>query len=320
MPLPELAEWHLNRVYRGLDATRPDLLVARLASDQWGVVDLDDLKRCGLSQDAVERRVRAGHLHPLHKGVFAVGHTNLPQQARILASVKACGPAAYASRFAAGELAKGIVRLGDRRPDVLVLGATTRRHPEIRMHRTTRLDSRDVTRIQGIPATSVARTLVDLAADLTYEQLRRATREAQAQRLVTLPQIVETMNRLRPFRGATNLAKILATGPAPTRSELEDVVLDLMLRGGLRHPDVNVPIYVGGRRIVPDFRWPEQRLVVEADGAQYHDGEIAREDDAERQALLEAAGERVLRVRWEQAVCRESQTVRRFRAAGAPSG
>ena len=302
------------------DATRPDVLVARLASNQWGVIDTDDLRRCGLDKDAVAHRVRTGHLIPLYMRVFAVGHINLPQQARIFAAVKACGPHAYASGHSAGELSNRIVKLGDRRPDVLVLGATTRRHEGIRVHRTSRLDPRDVTRIQGIPATTVARTLVDLAADLTYEQLRRATREAQAQRLVALPQLVETLARLRPCRGAVNLARIVATGPAPTKSELEDVVLDLMLRGGLKHPDVNVPIHVGGRRIVPDFRWPEQRLVVEADGARYHDGEIAREDDAERQALLEAAGERVLRVRWEQAVCRESQTLRRFRAAGAPSG
>jgi very-short-patch-repair endonuclease len=319
MTLPELAEWHFSFGYRSADATRPDVRLARLASNQWGIVDLDELRRCGLSEQAVLRRVRSGRVHPLYNRVFAVGHTNLPQQARILAAVKACGPEAFASRHSSGELYR-IVALGDRRPDVLVLGATTRRHEGIRVHRTTRLEPRDVSRCQGIPTTSVARTVVDLAADLTYAQLRRATREAQAQRLVSLPQLVETLARLRPCRGAVNLARILAAGPAPTRSELEDVVLDLMLRGGLRRPDVNVPIRVGGRRVVPDFRWPEQRLVVEADGAKWHDGELAREDDAERQALLEAAGERVLRVRWEQAVCRETQTLARLRAAGAPSG
>jgi hypothetical protein len=312
-------EWHIPFEYRSADATRSDVKVARLASNQWGIVDLDELRCCGLSDQAVLRRVRAGHLHPLYKRVFAVGHTNLSQQARILAAVKACGPAALASHHSAGEL-YAIVWLRGRRPDVTVVGGTTRRHPGIRVHRTTRLDVRDVTRRHGILTTTPARTLVDLAGVLSYEQLRRATREAQAQRLVALPQLVETLARLRPCRGAANLARIVATGPAPTRSELEDVVLDLILRGGLRHPDVNVPIRVAGRRIVPDFRWPEQRLVVEADGARYHDGEVAREDDAERQALLEAAGERVLRVRWEQAVRRESQTLRRIRAAGAPSG
>ena len=319
MPLPELAEWRLSRAMRDLDATRPDVRLAFVAANQWGVVDTDDLRWCGLDKDAVARRVRAGHLHPLHKRVFAVGHTNLPQQARIFAAVKACGDDAFASLHASGDLHR-FIALGDRRPDVTLLGDTTRRHEGIRVHRTTRLDPCDITRCQGIPATTPARTLVDLAAVLTYTELRRATRQAQALRVVALPQLVSTLARLRPCRGASNLARILATGPAPTRSELEDVVLDMILRGGLRHPDVNVPIRVGGRRIVPDFRWADQRLVLEADGAQWHDGELAREDDAERQAILEAAGERVLRVRWEQAVCRERQSLARLRAAGAPSG
>jgi very-short-patch-repair endonuclease len=119
-------------------------------------------------------------------------------------------------------------------------------------------------------------------------------------------------------RGAKRLARIVATGPAPTRSELEDAVLDLVLRGGLAHPNVNVPLVLNDRRVVPDFRWPAQRLVIEADGAAWHDHRIAREDDAERQALLEAHGERVLRITWDQAIARPSQTLARVRAAGAP--
>jgi len=91
-----------------------------------------------------------------------------------------------------------------------------------------------------------------------------------------------------------------------------------MLRGGLAHPDVNVALWLSGRRVVPDFRWPEQRLVVEADGAAWHDNQLAREDDAERQALLEADGERVLRVTWDQVIARPGQTLSRIRAAGAP--
>jgi very-short-patch-repair endonuclease len=75
---------------------------------------------------------------------------------------------------------------------------------------------------------------------------------------------------------------------------------------------------IGGRRVVPDFRWPEQRLVVEADGAAWHDNRLSREDDAERQALLEAHGEQVLRVTWNQAIARSSETLARIRAAGAP--
>jgi very-short-patch-repair endonuclease len=180
------------------------------------------------------------------------------------------------------------------------------------------LDVDDVTRHHGIPATTPARTLVDLAATFEYRALRRVVREAQ-RRLVTVRQLTRALDRLGPRRGVTKLAKILATGHAPTRSELEDAVLDLILAGGLQHPHVNRPLTIGGRRVVPDFRWPDQRLVLEADGAAWHDDRLAREDDAERQALLEASGERVVRVTWAQAIGRRAQTLERLRAAGAPS-
>jgi very-short-patch-repair endonuclease len=85
-----------------------------------------------------------------------------------------------------------------------------------------------------------------------------------------------------------------------------------------RIPGANKALRRSGRRVVPDFRWPEQHLVVEADGAAWHDNQLAREDDAERQALLEAHGERVLRVTWDQAIARPGQTLARIRAAGAP--
>jgi very-short-patch-repair endonuclease len=109
----------------------------------------------------------------------------------------------------------------------------------------------------------------------------------------------------------------VATGPAPTRSELEDVLLDLILKAGFRRPDINLPMRINGQRVIPDLRWPEHNLVIEADGAAWHDDKLSREDDAERQALLEAHGERVVRVTWKQAVSQPRQTLARIRAAGA---
>ena len=76
---------------------------------------------------------------------------------------------------------------------------------------------------------------------------------------------------------------------------VEDIVLDLILTGGFERPDVNEPLVIEGRRVVPDFRWPKQRRIVEADGSQWHDHKLAREDDAERQAFLESHGEHVIR-------------------------
>ena len=180
------------------------------------------------------------------------------------------------------------------------------------------LDSRDITRHYGIPITTPARTLIDLAASFEYRALRaRSAKHRPAS--PTSRRSWNALDRLGPRRGTANLTKILATGPAPTRSELEDTVLDLILAGGFQHPDVNRPLTIDGRRVIPDFRWPTQRLVIEADGAEWHDNPIAREDDAERQAILEAHGERVLRVTWQQAITRRAETLERIRAAGAPA-
>jgi Transcriptional regulator, AbiEi antitoxin/Protein of unknown function (DUF559) len=291
--------------------------VAQLAAEQSGVVSVRELRECGLSLREIEWRARIGWMHRIHRGVYAVGHPNLPLEGQFLAAVKACAPSGVLSHYsAAADWA--MVEWDERRIEVTVLGEGTRLHAGLRVHRTQVLDPRDVRHHNGIRVTSPARTLVDLASLLDYRPLRRAVRQAQSLRLVSLPELARTIERLGPRRGVRNLRRILATGPAPTRSELEDVVLDLILRGGLAHPEVNVPLFVDGRRVVPDFRWPAQRLVVEADSRTWHDHKLAREDDAERQALLEAFGDRVLRVTWEQAIARPTQTLERLTAAGAP--
>jgi very-short-patch-repair endonuclease len=299
--------------------TRPDLRVARAAADQWGVLSLDELFACGLSRTEVRDRVRNGRLHPLHRGVYAVGHANVTLDGRFLAAVKASGPGAMLSHFSAAAL-WGFMQWDDRYPEVTVVGTAPRARPGLRIHRTTTLDRDDTTRHRGISVTSPARTLLDLAATLDHAPLRSATRRAQSLHRVNVRQLVDVLARHRRRRGCAGLARIVATGPAPTRSELEDTTLDLILRGGFAHPRVNDALRLSGRRVVPDFRWPEQRLVVEADGAAWHDNQLAREDDAERQALLEAHGERVLRVTWDQAIARPGQTLARIRAAGAPLG
>jgi very-short-patch-repair endonuclease len=294
-----------------------DVRIARRAGEEWGVLSLAELRACGLSRTAVMVRVRNGRLHAVHPQVYAVGHANLPLEGRFVAAVKACGPGAMLSRFSAAAL-WGFVAWDERYPEVTVPGPGTRLLKGVRVHRSSTLDPRDVTRHHGIPLTSPARTLLDLAPLLDARPLRRAVRQAQSLQRVNTTQLTEALARLAPRRGTKKLAQIVATGPAPTRSELEDVMLDLILRGGLAHPRVNEPLVVRGRRVVPDFRWPEKHLVVEADGAAWHDGKLAREDDTERQALLEADGERVLRVTWAQAIARPAQTLARLRAAGAP--
>jgi hypothetical protein len=290
-----------------------------VAAEQWGVVSLPQLRGCGLNKQNVANRVTAGRLHPIHRGVYAVGHTSLRMESHFIAAVLACGPRAVLSHHSAAALYGYLPWDPDRRVEVTVLGATARRHPEVRVHRTNRLPIDDATREQGIRITSPARTLLDLAAVLPRRALRRAVRQAMALRRVNVRFLIEVLARHPHRRGRARLARIVAAGPAPTRSELEDLVLDLIASGGLATPDVNVAMIVSGRRLVPDFRWPARRLIVEADGAAWHEHKLAREDDAERQALLEAHGERVIRVTWDQALLRPAQTLHRLRAAGAPA-
>ena len=251
--------------------------------------------------------------------MYAVGHANPPLQGRFLAAVKACGAGAVLSHYSAAAL-WGLVPWDDRHPEVTVVGTLPRAHRGLRVHRTRELEAADVARHVMVPVTTPQRTLVDLASILPYRALRRAVRQAQALGRVNVPQLVGALSRAGRRPGAAKAETDHRLGPAPTRSELEDVVLDLILRGGLEHPDVNRPLLIDGRRVIPDFRWPEQQLVVEADGAAWHDNELARADDAERQALLEAHGERVVRITWHQAVTQPRQTLARLRAAGAPFG
>ena len=191
------------------------------------------------------------------------------------------------------------------------------RRNNLRVHRTSVLGRPDVTTHERIPVTSPARTLIDLAATANDKLLRSAVRRALARRRVSIRQLVATRRRLGPRRGTARLDRVLATA-APTRSELEDVVLDLIVDAGFAGPDVNKPLLLAGRRTVPDFRWPEQQVIVEADSRAWHDNPIARQDDAARQALLEAHGEYVVRVTWRQAVMRPDETVDRLVVAGVP--
>jgi hypothetical protein len=272
------------------------------------VIDNAELWACGLSRDSVMRRCRSGLLREVHPGVYAWGHDGLTWRGRCLAAVKACGPDAALSHYAAAALWR-LVEIDESRPiDVTIPMRGPRRIPGIAIHRT-RIPF-ELMRLDGIPVTTPARALLDLAAVASYDLTRRAVREAMARKRASIRELTAVRGR----KGGKHLTRILADGYTPTRSELEDAVLDLIERGGIVKPLINQRNHAR----VPDFRWAEQRLIVEADGAAWHDHKLAREDDVERQAELEAAGFRVLRVTWKQVIAQPAQTLKRLRAAGAP--
>jgi hypothetical protein len=289
--------------------------VAERAAEQFGAVSAADLLELGLTRTAIAVRLRCGRLHRVHLGVYAVGHGALSLDGRFMAATLACGPrSVLAYRSASGHWT--ILDWEDRYLiEVIASGSGGRRRPGLRIHRTRNLDERDVTRHRGIRVTTPARTLLDLADVLPDKGLRRAVRQAQALNLVSVRQIADVLTRAQGRRGAPRLAKLLAEGPTPTRSDLEDLVLGVVVDGGLRRPP---QINRRHGSVYPDLRWPEQRLTVECDSKTWHDGKLASEDDADRQARLEAGGERVLRVTWQQALKNPEQTVARLIAAGVP--
>jgi hypothetical protein len=289
----------LERVEQPKSSAAADVAVARVAAGQWGVLSLAELRECGLSREAIRVRVRRGNLHPLYRGVYAVGHRNIAVEGLFLAAVKACGPLAVLSHFAAACLHQ-LLRWDGRPIDVTA--PTYRQRPRIRAHRSNMIE-RVV--VKGIPVTPKLRTVIDLAKHEDERTVTRALRQARF-----------TDAELRQLPRTGLLGRIVNL---PTASPLEDEVLNLILKGGLKPPLVNAPYRLPGRTVYPDLYWPEQRLVVEVDSAEWHADPLAQRDDAERQARLEAAGERVLRVTRAQARNCPSDTLARLRAAGAPN-
>jgi hypothetical protein len=236
-----------------------------------------------------------------------------------MAAVLACGPEAMLSHHSAAALwelrptARSAV-------DVTAPGRTRHGRPGITFHPVRRLDPVDRARLDGVPVTTVARTLFDLAEVLAPRQLERAFEQAERLRLLDLRAINNLARRSRGRHGLRALSALLAERrePAPaTRSELERRFLDLCHTAGLPRPAVN--IVVSGLEV--DAVWPDQRLVVELDGHAFHHTRAAFERDRLRDATLQLAGYRVLRVthrRLEREPATVAETVRALLADSPP--
>jgi very-short-patch-repair endonuclease len=255
------------------------------------VVAWAQLRQLGLPRQAVHARMRAGRLYELHRGVYAVGHQALTWRGRLVAAVYACGSGALASHRAAGAV-HGLVGAG--RIEVTVPhGHRARRG--IQVHRSRVIRSDDQTRIDGIPVTSVARTLVDLADVLPEDRLAKAIQQAEILRTFDLTALERAATPGR--RGEHRLHRALANyRPEPhlLRGEAERRLKQLCTRHRLGRPQFNVSIH--GYEV--DAYWPEDNLALEIDGAATHNTTHAFHDDRRRDRALAAAGIQTIRVTW----------------------
>jgi hypothetical protein len=274
--------------------------LAELAERQFGVVSLAQLRALGLGPRAVQQRASAGRLRRLHRGVYAVGHRVLRREGRRLAAVLACGPGAvlsHASAAAHWELLDSAAALID-------VTAPRGRHggQGIRLHRSRSLDAHDTTDHEGIPITTVPRTLLDLAATSRTHRLERALAQAQRLQVYDHRAITDLLARSNGHRGTGALARATSReDPKWTASEHEAWFLALVREAGLPEPMVNESLAAPDHpHVKPDFCWPTHHLIVETDGWESHRTRAAFESDRRKDAALTADGWRVVRFTWHE--------------------
>jgi very-short-patch-repair endonuclease len=263
--------------------------IARIAARQHGVVSRAQLLAVGVGPHAIKYRVAHNRLHRLHNGVYAVGFIPATPLPRAMAAVLAGGPQAVLSHRSAAALWE----LGRWTMPLELTAPAKRARRGIHCHKSV-LSREDTTTNHGLPVTTPARTLVDLADVLDDRALTRATNEAQVRGLVTAEQIAEQVSRSPGRRAQTRLSLHLPGHNAPTRSVLEDRFLELLREHGLPAPAVNQRVH--GHEV--DALWLRQKLIVELDGRAFHDHADAFEHDRARDATLLAAGYRVMRITW----------------------
>jgi very-short-patch-repair endonuclease len=261
-----------------------DNVVAAVATEQHGVVTRADLGNLGLDRGHIQRWIADGLLLRVHRGVYAVGHLALSQEGRWMAAVLACGEGAVLSHRSAAVC----WRLSDRELVPHVTAPHRLRVAGVVAHRG-RLTTADRTAHRGIPITSPARTLADLAQVLDDEDLERVVREAQFRGLFHPWALRDALTR-RPSRALRDLLDDLN----PTQSRLEDAFLRLCRRFGIPAPVAQ--LRQGRNR--PDFVWEDARLVVEVDSWAGHGTPRAFQADRTQSNAVQLSGWMILRFTW----------------------
>jgi very-short-patch-repair endonuclease len=270
-------------------------LVRALAESQHGVVARRQLLKLDMSAERITSWVRNGRLVRLRWAIYALGDSVLTQHGRWMAAVLACGDGALLSHRSAAAL------WGLKPPGGPFIETTTNvsgvraRRDGLRLHRSKIVAPRFATMHEGVPVTSVAWTLLDLASVVGAPQLRRAVEAAEQRELFDLNEIHAALAAAPGRRGSRKLLALLDDlkdhGITRTRSEVEALLLQLCIDHGFPRPEVNR--YDNGREV--DFRWPRHHLIVEVDGWQFHRSRRAFVTDRARDRAALASGWRVAR-------------------------
>ncbi len=292
-----------------------------LAARQHGVVARRQLLDLGLNAQAIQHRIERGRLHRLARGVYAVGRPELSARGRWMAAVLGCGSGAALSYGSAAAL-WGVDRERMHAVEVSIPIASPRRHEGVLVYRRPNLHQAEVVVRNGIPVTSVVRTLVDIASRLDRAALDRAVNAADRLELIDPQALAESLAQHPGKRGVGVLRDLLDRRTFRlTDSELERRFLRLVQELGIPMPLTQRRL--NGFRV--DFLWPDLKLVVETDGLRYHRTPAQQAKDRQRDQAHLAAGFTPLRfthaqVRFEAGYVRFTllAVVNRLRRLGGP--
>lgn len=281
-------------------------LIADLASRQFGVVARGQLAAAGLQSGAIDRRIAAGLLVPLHRGVYAVGHTAIQREGRWIAAVLACGPGSALSHRSAAN-AVDVRKAEPPFVEVTSPHGRGRGRRGIVVHRG-QLTADDVVLLRGIiPITTLARTFLDVAeVDSPRELEHQLDRAVQLRRYDgrALDAVISSARGRRGVRPLSAALERLRPEAGATRSWLERLMLMLAADSRIPQPEVNV--WLAGQEV--DLLWRDAQLVVELDSHAFHTSPTAFEKDRKRDVELRALGYTVYRFTWRQ-VTREPRWV-----------
>ena len=282
-----------------------DAALAALAATQHLVFDLAQLKELGLSASSVRSRVLRGRLHRIHRRVYSLVPSELLSRDGVfMAAILACGPGAVLSHRSAAALHE-LRRTERARIDVTVPGEWRRGPAGIDVHRSRTLTVLDITRVNGIPCTTLARTQLDIVEVINRRGVERVLDQAEILEVFDLRGLNDQIERNVARPAARLLRAVLDdhyVGRTPTATELEEALLAHTRKLRLPDPEVNKLVDPGDgeRAIQADFVWSDRRLIIETDGGRTHRTRQAFERDRRNDQRLIAAGWRVVRITWRQ--------------------
>jgi hypothetical protein len=298
--------------------------LAIVASRQYGVFTHEQAAAVGMTNKAIKGRLRAGTWEPVERGLYVVAGTPVTWRREVQAAVLAAGDRAVASCLAAAALWR-VPGFGEGRIDVSTPHGCDHKFTLGRLRQSCLLLPQHVSTVDGIPVTTPARTLFDLAAEVNFKRLERAANNALAMRLVTEAALVHTLDTMAK-RGRTGtrafrrMLRSLGCTVGNPESGLELDLLGMVADAGLPMPELQVEFGDDQGFIARvDALWRPQRVIGEADSDRFHTAPLDVEADRRRDERLTALGFEVVRFDEAQIRGRSTSVIARLRAALSPA-